>query len=253
MLIIMRTMLIGFLRDLHTLFLTIVFPAGLFLGLGWYYSDTDYHAQLLGGVLAMNLLFGATMVTAFNVMAQRNRGVYKLLRATPFSTASFIYAMTGARAVIILLVSGCILLLGAIFFHITLSLTTLLLIVLVLLIGTILFTAVGFIAANLSRDESNVNLISNLISFPMLFASEAFYSLQGAPGWVVAFSRIQPFYYLIEAMKASIDSAYAEVAFPLLMLAIFTVLMLLIAMFTFRWDHEGRRFGRRHAHKPQNL
>lgn len=253
MLIIMRTMLTGFLRDLHTLILTIVFPAALFLGLGWYYTDTAYHPQLLGGVLAMNILFGATMVTAFNVMAQRNRGVYKLLRVTPFSTASFICAMTGARAVIILLVSGCVILLGSVFFQITLSLSSLLLIILLLLIATILFTAVGFIAANLSRDESNVNLISNLISFPMLFASEAFYSLQGAPEWVVAFSRMQPFYYLIEAMQAAIDSSYTEAAFPLLMLVIFTVLMLLIAVFTFRWDHEASRFGRRPAYKPQRM
>lgn len=253
MLMIMRTMLIGFLRDSHTLILTIAFPAGLFLGLGWYYNDTAYHAQLLGGVLAMNILFGATMVTAFNVMAQRNRGVYKLLRATPFSTASFICAMTGARAVIVLLVSSCILLLGGVFFQITHSLSSLILILLLLLIATILFTAVGFIAANLSRDESNVNLISNLISFPMLFASEAFYSLQGAPDWVVAFSRIQPFYYLVEALNSAMDGSFTEAAFPLLMLLIFTILMLLIAVFTFRWDQEGSRFGRRHTQKSQSM
>ncbi|RCX16707.1 hypothetical protein DFP94_11154 [Fontibacillus phaseoli] len=80
---IFKTMLLGIVRDAHTLFWTILFPIAMLCGLGLYLDHPGYSERLLSGVLTMNVLFGSTMVTAFNVMAHRNRGVYKLLRTTP--------------------------------------------------------------------------------------------------------------------------------------------------------------------------
>ena len=100
---------------------------------------------MLAGGLATNVLFGSTMVTAFQVMAHRNRGIFKLLR-------------------------------GRLFRH--------------------RFSSVP-------RNESNVNMITNLISFPMLFTSEAFYSLQHAPKWVQILGNMQPFHYFVGSLGAA--------------------------------------------------
>lgn len=245
MLTIFKTMLTGIVRDVHTLFWTILFPVAMLVGLGLYLDDPSYSERLLAGVLTMNVLFGSAMVTAFQVMAQRNRGVYKLLRATPFSTAAFITAMTGSRAVLSLIVSTCIITVGVVLFGISLSLQSLALIALTLLIGTVCFTAIGFIAANLSRDESNVNMISNLMSFPMLFTSEAFYSLQNAPDWVQFMGSIQPFYYFVKGMGFAVSPGNdaGEFWIALAILAGFAALCLVVAAATFRWDSErpGKR------------
>lgn len=239
MITIFRTMLTGILRDAHTLFWTILFPVAMLIGLGLYLDNPGYSERLLAGVLTMNVLFGAAMVTAFQVMAQRNRGVYKLLRATPFPTAKFILAMTGSRTVLTLIVSACILAVGVLLLGVGLSLPSLLMIALTLLVGSACFTAIGFIAANLSRDESNVNMISNLISFPMLFTSQAFYSLQNAPDWVQFLGRIQPFHYFVEAMGVAVSPGRpADYWTPLAILAGFAVLCLIVAAVTFRWDTE---------------
>lgn len=72
MITIFRTMLIGIFRDIHTLFWTIAFPLALLAGLGIYFDNPAYSERLLAGVLTMNVLFGATMVTAFYVMAHRD-------------------------------------------------------------------------------------------------------------------------------------------------------------------------------------
>ncbi|WP_042168635.1 ABC transporter permease [Paenibacillus gorillae] len=244
---IFKTMLAGIFRDGHTLFWTILFPLAMLAGLGLYFDNQAYSERLLGGVLTTNVLFGSAMVTAFNVMAQRNRGVYKLLRATPFKTSAFITAMTGARTALTLIVSGCVILMGVIILGVSLHALSLLMMLIVLLAGTVCFTAIGFIAANLSRDESNVNMISNLISFPMLFTSEAFYSLQNAPGWVQLLGKLQPFSYFVEAMSIAIspEGAFADIVMPLLILIGFCILCLAVAILTFRWDSEraaGRRF-----------
>ncbi|MGG3839766.1 hypothetical protein ABEV00_22430 [Paenibacillus thiaminolyticus] len=64
MITIFRTMLIGVFRDIHTLFWTIAFPLAVLAGLGIYFDNPAYSERLLAGVLTMNVLFGATMVTA---------------------------------------------------------------------------------------------------------------------------------------------------------------------------------------------
>lgn len=237
---IMATMLRSMFRDTHTLVWNIVFPIAMLVGLGLYFHDAAYSHRLLAGVLTTNILFGATMVTAFNVMAQRNRGIYKLLRATPFRTVSFIAAMTGARTVLALLVSACVILMSLLLLGVQLSLTGLALMLLVLLIGSVCFTALGFLAANLSRDEGNVNMISNLMSFPMLLTSEAFYSLEHAPSWVVTLGQLQPFHHLVDAMAIAVhpQGDIAGIWMPLLILTGFTILILGAAAWTFRWDAE---------------
>lgn len=241
MITVFTTMLRGMVRDMHTLFWTIAFPIALLLGLGLYHQQPAYSERLLSGVLTMNVLFGSTIVTAFNVMSHRNRGVYKLLRATPFSTTAFVAAMTGARTALALIVNAVIIAAGRLVLGVSLSPLSLLLMLIVLLIGTVCFTALGFIAANLSRDENNVNMISNLISFPLLFTSEAFYSLQQAPEWIRIFGSLQPFYYLVKAMNLASAQAgsLAGFGFSLLILAGFTVICLGAAVMTFRWDNEA--------------
>ncbi|MBN2980936.1 MULTISPECIES: ABC transporter permease [Cohnella] len=243
--VILTTMLKSLFRDMHTLVWNIVFPVAMLMGLGLYFNDSDYSYRLLGGVLTTNVLFGATIVTAFYVMAQRNRGIYKLLRATPFSTVAFIAATTGSRTVLTLLVSACVIAIGTISFGIKIGFAALGLILLVLLLGTVCFTALGFLAANLSRDEGNVNMISNLMSFPMLLTSEAFYSLERAPQWVAIVGRMQPFHYLVEAMSVAIrpQDGLSAIWMPLGMLAGFTIVCLGAAAATFRWDAEATAAG----------
>lgn len=238
---IVRTMLAGLFRDVHTLVWTILFPVALLLGLGLYRNDPAYSETLLAGVLATNVLFGSTMVTAFQVMAHRNRGIFKLLRVTPCSTSLFIGAVTGARTVLTLLISGILVLLGALVLGVGVGLVNLLFLLAILLAGTVCFTAIGFFAANMSRNESNVNMISNLISLPMLFTSEAFYSLQHAPKWVQILGKLQPFHYFVESLGAATKPAMliGEVLPLLAVLIGFSAASLLMAVLTFRWDTDG--------------
>lgn len=116
-----------------------------------------------------------------------------------------------------------------------------LLMLLILLVSTVCMNAIGFIAANLSRNESNVNMISNLMCFPMLFTSEAFYSLQHALTWVKIAGHLQPFYYFVEAMRSAAKPVVqlGDVLLPLAVLTGFTLVCLLIAVLTFRWDTDG--------------
>lgn len=238
-----RTLLTGQFRDVHTLFWTIMFPIALLIGLGLYFDEPGYAERLLAGVLAMNLLFGPGMVTPFQVMSLRSRGVFKLLRATPMPTPVFIAASACARTALSLAVSAGLIAAGAIIFGVKLTIAGLVLMLPLLLIGSLCFTAVGFVIGNLARNESDTSIISNLICLPMLFASEAFYSLEHAPRWIQTISKLHPFSYLVDGLSAAVQNGWQGESWgAAAMLAAFSAAGLAAAAATFQWDHEGVRF-----------
>jgi len=191
----------------------------------------------------MNVLFGPGMVTPFQVMTLRNRGVFKLLRTASLPTSAFITASACARTVLSLVVSTCLTVASCLIFGVRLTFPGLALMPAALLIGSLCFTAVGFISGNLARNESDTSMISNLICMPMLFASEAFYSLEHAPEWVKIISRLHPFSHFVNLLYDGVRGSWQTSTWTsLAALAAFTLLCLALAAATFRWDNESARF-----------
>jgi ABC-2 type transport system permease protein len=247
---IFKMMFTSGLRDGYLLFWSILFPIGLMIGLGTYFDTPSYQERIMIGVLAMSVIFGALNTTAIIVLQQRNRGVYKLLKTTPLPTISFVVIMTAARTLISVIVSTLILLTGLLYFDIDASILEIIMILFALAIGTLGFTALSFFVANLAQNEAQTNAISNLISLPLLFASEAFYSLANAPNWVKMIRDISPFNYLLKAMHNSLLEGWNKVWLSILFLVGFTAISITLAILTYRWDSEvsfWSRFKKNHT------
>lgn len=238
MLTVFKTMLSTSLRDRISLFYATLFPVALLIGLGLYFDSPEYRTVLMTGVMALGSLFWALQGIAFQVMQQRNKGVYKLLQLAPYPVLSFILTMTLARTLLGLLMNMLLLLTGFIVFGIKTSLLGLLLLVVVLAVGTLCFTCIGFFISNIARNEAQINMYSNLLYLPMVFASEAFYSLNGAPDWIATIGRCFPFSYFVEGLRLALNSDGTGILMPLLILIAFSAGAILLSTLTFRCDAE---------------
>lgn len=238
---IFAAMLGSSLKDKITLFYSLVFPLALLIGLGLYFDTADYRERLLTGVTALGALFWGVQGIAFQVYQQRNRGVYKLLRMTPYSVLAFILTVTLARTCVGMGINAIILVTGMAVFGISISPAGLLVFMLLLLAGTLCFTALGFLIANLASNEGQINALANMLQLPMIFASGAFYSLEGAPAWVIHAGQAFPFSHLVNGLSASISGQFSETWLPLLLLALFTCIIVGLAAATFRWDSGSLR------------
>ncbi|WP_051235866.1 ABC transporter permease [Paenibacillus pinihumi] len=224
------------LKDKITLFYSLIFPLALLIGLGMYFDTPEYQEKLIAGVTALGALFWGVQGIAFQVYQQRSRGVYKLLMMTPFSILSFILTVTLARTVVGLAINGIILATGLLLFGLTYSIVNLLLFTGLLLLGTLCFTALGFVIANLASNEGQINSLSNLLQIPMIFGSSAFYSLEQAPAWIKLTGEFFPFAHMINGQTAALTGQLTEVLVPMSLLFLFTVLFVVLAAVTFRWD-----------------
>jgi len=239
MLIPFKALLTGALRDKMSLFYGLVFPVIMMIVLGYFFKDTAYRQQLLIGLVALGGFFFTMTGTGFEVMKQRRMGVYKLLRATPFKISTFVATLTAARGLVALVCSLLVFAGGALYFGVRVSLTGLVLMLPVLLLGTVCFTAMGFILGNLGSSETQVAGINNLFQLPMTFGSPIFYSLNAAPQWVQVLSKCLPMSHYIAALKAGLAGDPGAMALPLLVLLGFTLVILAAAVLTFRWDPDS--------------
>jgi len=234
-----RTLLRGALRDRISLFYSVVFPIGLLIGLGIVFPASEYRRHLLAGTLAISALFFSASGIAFESLAQRNRGVYKLLRATPYSRLAFVTNLTAARGVVALLSCALVATVGVLAFGISLTWQDALLLAPVLALGTLCFTFLGLTIGNLAQNEGQTAMLNNIVTVPMVFGSQALYSLGGAPDWLKQLSQALPLEHLIDGVRAAMTGDAGGIVAPCLLLGGFTALTLLLSLLTFRWDPDA--------------
>jgi ABC-2 type transport system permease protein len=105
-------------------------------------------------------------------------------------------------------------------------------------LGSISMISIGMVIAARTASEELAGGILNLISWPMMFLSGVWFSLEGAHPLMQKFALILPLTHVTEAAREiMIDGAgLAQVSDHLLVLAVTSIVLLLIGAKIFRWE-----------------
>lgn len=234
--IIFRSMLITSLRDRITLFYSLAFPIGLMIGLGFYFNHEDQQLQIVAGVTAISTIFWGMQGIAFQVHGQRNRGVYKQLKLTPVPLFTFIAIMVLARTFVGVLINIAVWATGIIVFSIDVTIHVAFITFVLLVIGSLCFTSIGFVISNFARNEAQISMFSNLLQIPMIFMSEAFYRLDSAPNWVAVIGKLLPFEHYVKALSGLMLGESNMLLFGFGVPFVYLVLTLFLSLLTFKWE-----------------
>lgn len=196
-----------------------------------------YVDWLISGILAMNLMFSALFGVGFVIVRYRKNGMLKRIKATPVTAFEFIAAQVVSRMWLLLSVSILVFILTdlALDFRMYGSYLDLLI---VFTLGAVCLISLGLlIAARLASEELAGGLL-NAISWPMMFLSGVWFSLEGVNPWLVKLAQILPLTHVIDGARAiMIDGAgLMEILPNLIALIVMTVVFLIIAAYTFRWE-----------------
>src|SRR5258707_362773 len=105
----------------------------------------------------------------------------------------------------------------------------------VLAIGTVTFAALGLAMAGALRAEITLAAANGLFLLFLLLGG-GILPLSHLPGPLAAIAQILPAAALTQALQATLSNGAALPGFSLLTLAIWAVLILLVAIRTFRWE-----------------
>ncbi len=200
-------------------------------------QDVSFMDVFAPGILAMSLMNSGVIGLATAFVTYRERGILRRIRVTPFPLTSFILA----RILSQLLIAGlqAVILVGMAWGLFGLHLRGNLLVVLVAIIaGALAFLAIGFAISGIAPNAETAASYANLVTFPMLFLSGIFFSMENAPTWLQPITRVLPLTYLVDALREpmTFGNGLAAIWPDLLALLATFVIAMAIAVRFFRWD-----------------
>ena len=196
-----------------------------------------YVDWLISGLLAMNMMFSAMFGVGYSIVRYRKNGVLKRLKATPLTAFEFLAAQIASRLCLLLGVFAVVYH-GADFFLHFQRLGSLLDLYLIYMLGAVCLISYGLLVAAFARSEEAAGGWLNGLSWPMMFLSGVWFSLEGAPRPLRLFADMLPLTHVIDAARAvMVDGAtLGQVAPHIGVLIGMTASCLALGVWFFRWE-----------------
>ena len=200
-------------------------------------DEVRYLDWVMPGVIAMNIMWGALFGIGYVIVRYRKFGVLKRLRATPVTPLEFLAAQILSRLWLLVVVNALIYI-GMDFFLNFRMLGSYINLFIVFTLGCVCLICCGLVIAARISSEEVANGLLNLLSWPMMFLSGVWFSLEGAHPWMQKFALILPLTHVTEAAREiMIDGAgLVQIADHLLVLGLTSVVLLVIGAWVFRWE-----------------
>jgi ABC-2 type transport system permease protein len=243
----------GFLRSRSQLYSSVLFPLMLLAILGIGVSEglepetvPDYVTFLAAGIVVITALFSSTFSSA-SYYQDRDSGMLRTFLASPHSPRVVLLGKTlsavvigVAQALLVLAVAAAV---PAIDFTWQYGVVPSLLVVLFAIVVLNFFlSGLGQLLASRIRSMQGFHLVMNLVLFPFLFFSGAFFPLADLPGWLRVLGAINPLSYAVDMLQLAL---YAETADGYFGLPVdFAVLGLLAAAVFYLGTSRGMRYER---------
>jgi ABC-2 type transport system permease protein len=192
------------------------------------------------GILAMALMNAGVIGFSTAFVSYRERGILRRIKVTPFPLTSFVTARILSQLAVAVAQALILVALGVVLFGLK-PRGNPLVILLAIVVGSLAFLAIGFAVAAIARNVEAAASYANLITFPMLFLSGVFFSLDSAPAWLRPVARTLPLSYLVDALREPMTRGRGLEAIwvDLLVLLATLVAGFVIAIRFFRWDARG--------------
>jgi ABC-2 type transport system permease protein len=200
-------------------------------------DEVRYIDWVIPGVIGMNIMWGALFGIGYVIVRYRKFGVLKRLSATPVTAMEFLSAQILSRLWLLLIVNAVIYIGMDIFvdFRMHGSYFNLFL---VFALGSVNLICCGLVVAARISSEEVANGVLNMFSWPMMFLSGVWFSLEGAHPLMQKFALLLPLTHITEAARAiMIDGdGLIAIADHLLMLGVSSIILLWIGARIFRWE-----------------
>lgn len=196
-----------------------------------------YIDWVIPGVLGMNLMFSALYGVGYIIVRYRKNGVLKRLSATPLTRVEFLLAQLASRWWIILVTGSLVFVVLNFMFQFRMH-GSYALLLLVYALGVFSLISLGLIIASRLATEEVADGILNMLSWPMMFLSEIWFSLDGAHPAVQWLSQLFPLTHVTSAAREiMLDGAgLVEVLPQLMTLVVMGGIFLTVGALLFRWE-----------------
>ena len=221
-----------------------VFGSGLSSRMGFLGAGVDFIQFMFPGIIGMTILMSSFMA-GISVVWDREFGFLKEVLVAPISRVSVALGKTLGAATVAL-PRGIIIMLFAPLIGVSFSAWTVLALLPLMFLLAISIGSLGILLATRIRSMEAFQVVMQMLLFPMIFLSGAFFPVDGLPAWMNVLVKINPATYGITAMRQVVLGAAPgsptginlfghtmSLWNNVTLLAVFGTVMILLAMWSF--------------------
>lgn len=202
------------------------------------YRMIDYDQTLVPGVVVMAIFMGTMITGVFNLVMDRFLGVDEAILMTPITKADIVVGLVFSGFFITLAMAAMVLFASSLITGLPVfgniwalggALT-------VMALTTLGLLSMMFLMLGRAGHPRIVGVFSGFMNVIFFFPSGAVYPVESFPRWLRVFSKVNPEYYAVHALKSLLfkDNPISVVYGDLLFLVLFTGLMMTLAVLTFK-------------------
>lgn len=232
-------------RNRTGLFFTLIMPTIIYVALsvlpigstfgGGAGKGVNYSQYVLPGIIAMTIMQGGIYGLAYWMIDLKARGVIKRFLVTPLKQSELVLSVLASRTIVALAQAVFLTLIGAVFFHVSLSVNMLFVFVLAAL-GAAIFLLVGLLISMFADTYEAAAPITTAVGLPLTFLGNIFFPVNSLPKVLGYIGKILPITYLAEGIRALfLDTNIPKVVWTdLIILLIWFVVILGFTLWKFR-------------------
>lgn len=196
-----------------------------------------YLDWVVPGILSMNMMFSALFGVGFVIVRYRKNGMLKRLKATPITAFEYLSAQIVSRIILIMTVTAFVFYSTNLFVDFVMNGSHLALFF-IFGLGALSMISLGLVIAARITSEETAGGLLNLFSWPMMFFSGVWFSLEGAAPAMQVIAEVFPLTHVTAAARAiMIDGAsLIDVGYHVLVLTGQSIAFLLFGSWFFKWD-----------------
>jgi ABC-2 type transport system permease protein len=168
-------------------------------------GNIPYITFFLPGILAYGIIITQFVNMAGGLSIQRDNGLLKRMRGTPLPGWAYVGGRVGSTALISVVMTVVMLVLGRVCFDVHLRAEAVPAVVVTVLLGAATFAALGMAAVSLIPNAEAAPVVANVLILPLSFISGIWYPLTGAPDWLVDLAKVFPVERLASALHVAFD------------------------------------------------
>lgn len=202
---------------------------------GWYNTALEYRDFMVPGILVVLVTIIGTLLTAMNIVREKEAGTLDQLNVTPVSRATFIAAKLIPLWSLALVSLGLGLALGhfALGVPVRGSLPLVFLAAAIYLVGAL---GIGLWVSTVAETQQQAMFVSYSIMLVYLLMSGIFTPVRGMPAWAQWIAQLSPVMHFTQLMRAVLlkGAGIGDVARELAMLAVIGVVVMTLAVRQYR-------------------
>jgi len=177
----------------------VIFGAGFNRIIGAMTPGVDFIQFMYPGIIAMTVLMNSVM-SGLSVVWDREFGFLKEILVAPLGRSGIVLGKALGSATVAVM-QGIVMLVLAPILGVTLTPMLVVKLVPLLIVLSVSLSGLGILVASRMRSQQGFQIIVQIIIFPLIFLSGVFFPVNNVPTWLEAISKISPLTYGVDAIR----------------------------------------------------